>query len=44
MISASLTFHQPETIYHFLQKNVGPFFMAIKGGLAIINFAKPEHA
>ena len=44
MIKASLAFHQPEAIYHFLNKNVGSFYMVIKAGHAIINFIKPEHA
>lgn len=44
MISASLAFHQPEAIYHFLNRNVGPLYMVVKAGNAIINFAKPEQA
>lgn len=44
MIRAPLTFHSPEDIYHFLRNNVGPLYMAIKHGQAIIHFVRNQDA
>lgn len=44
MIKASLQFHSPEDIYHFLKNNVGPLYMAIKQGHAFIHFLRTQDA
>jgi hypothetical protein len=43
MIRAPLTFHTPEAIYSFLEREVGPLAMLLKKGQALITFQKMEH-
>ena len=43
MLKASLRHHSPEAIYNFLNENVGPLYMLVKNGYAIINFEDPTH-
>ena len=44
MIRCPLSFHTPETVYSFLKEQVGPLYMLIKRGQAIIHFTKNELA
>jgi len=44
IIRTSLAIHSPETIYSFLEKSVGPLYMIVKNGQAIISFANEEHS
>ena len=44
MLTCSLAFHSPETIYNFLKTNVGALYLTLKAGKAIINFSREEDA
>ena len=44
MIRCPLAYHTPETVYSFLKEQVGPLYMLVKKGQAIIHFTKIDSA